>query len=106
DQLGGVTMVHHPNRSSAAALQGLISGRTKLLFDTASAVAPALRARRMDALLTTGPNRCPAVPQLRTAQEQGLRNFAITAWIGLFAPRKTPAVVIAKLNTALNAAMA
>lgn len=106
ERLGGPAMTHLPVRGSAAAQQEMLAGRAKLLFDTASAAAPALRARTMDGLMVTGAERCPALPQIATAQEQGLENFAFTAWIGLFAPRKTPAPVVARLNAALNAAMA
>lgn len=106
ERLGGPPMTHLPCRGSAAALQELLAGRTKLMFDTASAVTPALRARTLNGLMATGLNRCSAVPQIATAQEQGLPNFAFTAWIGLFAPRKTPAPVVARLNAALNAALA
>lgn len=106
ERLGGPPMTHMPCRGSAAALQELLAGRTKLIFDTASAATPALRGRTLDGLMVTGPNRCPAMPQVATAQEQGLPNFAFTAWIGLFAPRKTPALVVARLNAALNTAMA
>jgi len=106
DQLGGPGMKHLPCRGSAAALQEVLSGRAKLLFDTASAAAPSLRARALNGLMVTGASRCQAIPQIATAQEQGLANFAFSAWIGLFAPRKTPAVVVARLNAALNAAMA
>jgi len=106
ERLGGPPMTHVPCRGSAAAQQEVLTGRTKLLFDTASGVTPALRARTLNGLMATGLNRCPAFPQIATAQEQGLPDFAFTAWIGLFAPHRTPAPVVARLNAALNAAMA
>lgn len=106
DRLGGPPMTHVPCRGSVAAMQEVLAGRTKLMFDTASAVAPTLRVQALNGLMTTGLDRCTAIPQVATAQEQGLTNFAFTAWIGLFAPRKTPSAVVARLNAALNAAMA
>ncbi|TCH98812.1 tripartite tricarboxylate transporter substrate binding protein [Roseococcus sp. SYP-B2431] len=106
ERLGGPPMTHIPCRGWAAAQQELLAGRTRLMFGTASAVTPALRARTLNALMASGFNRCPVVPQVATAQEQALPNFAFTTWIGLFAPRKTPAPIVARLNAALNAAMA
>lgn len=106
ERLGGPPMIHLPSRGSAAAQQELLSGRTKLMFDTVSAAAPILQARALSGLMVTGLDRCSAMPQIATAQEQGLANFAFTAWIGLFAPRKTQLPIVARLNAALNAAMA
>ncbi len=105
-RLGGPAMTHTPSRGSAAAMRDLLAGRTKLLFDTASAAVPTLRRTQASGLMVTGANRCPAAPEIATAQEQGLPDFAFTAWMGLFAPRKTPTSVVARLNAALNAAMA
>lgn len=106
ERLGGPPMTHVSCRGAAAAQQEVLAGRAKLMFDTASAVTPALRARTLNGLTTTGLERCPAAPQVATAQEQGLPNFAFASWIGLFAPRKTPAAIVARLNAALNTAMA
>lgn len=106
ERLGGPPMIHVPCRGSTAALQELLAGRTKLMFDAASAITPALQARMLNGLMVTSPDRCPAAPQIATAQEQGLANFVFSSWIGLFAPRKTPAPIVARLNAALNAAMA
>nr|WP_314074051.1 tripartite tricarboxylate transporter substrate binding protein [uncultured Roseococcus sp.] len=105
-QLGRPAMAHTPSRGSAAALQDLLGGRTKLLFDNASAVIPALRRAKASGLLTTGLARCPALTEIATAQEQGLPDLAFYAWIGLFAPRRTAAPMIVRLNAALNAAVA
>ncbi|WP_421991914.1 Bug family tripartite tricarboxylate transporter substrate binding protein [Roseococcus sp.] len=106
DRLSGPPMTHIPCRGSAAALQELLAGRAELMFDAVSFVAPALRARALTGLMATGANRCPAFPQIATAQEQALENFTFTSWIGLFAPRKTPAPVLTRLNAALNTVMA
>ncbi len=106
ERLGGPPMTHVPCRGSVSAQQELLAGRTKLMFDIAPAVAPVLRTGMLKGLMATGLNRCPAAPQVATAQEQGLANFVFTSWIGLFAPRKTPVPVVARLNAALNAAMA
>lgn len=106
ERLGGPAMTHLPCRGSAAALQEVRAGRANLMFDAASAATTLLRAQALSGLMVTGPNRCAAIPQVATAQEQGLPNFAFTSWIGLFAPRKTPAAAVARLNAALNTAMA
>ncbi|MDB5413111.1 MAG: Tat pathway signal protein [Rubritepida sp.] len=105
EQLGAPPMTHIPYRGSSAAMQDLIAGRFKLMFDSASIVAPALRAQQIRGLLATGRTRCPALPDIATAEQQGLANFTFGAWIGLFAPRGTSPEAVARLNAALNTAL-
>lgn len=106
ERLGRPAMTLLPSRSTAVALEGLLAGRVSLMFSAAPVVAPMVGEQRLRGVLTTGRERSPALPDLATAGQQGLEEFAFSAWIGLFAPRGTPPEVVARLNAALNAALA
>jgi tripartite-type tricarboxylate transporter receptor subunit TctC len=106
DRLGNPEMTHIPYRGSGPAMQDFIAGRFSLMFDGASVVAPFLQAGQLRGVLASGRERSPAFPDIATAGQQGLANFTFYAWIGLFAPRGTPPEVVARLNAALNAALA
>jgi len=106
DRLGRPEMTHVPYRGSGPAMADFIAGRFHMMFDGTSVVAPFLQAQQLRATLATGRDRSPAFPDLATAGQQGMRDFAFYGWIGLFAPRGTPPEVVSRINTALNAAIA
>lgn len=106
DRLGKPEMTHVPYRGSGPAMADFIAGRFNLMFDGASVVAPFLQANQLRGALVTGRTRSPAFPDIATAEQQGMRDFAFYAWIGLFAPRGTPPEAVTRINAALNAALA
>ncbi|MBX9750140.1 MAG: tripartite tricarboxylate transporter substrate binding protein [Roseococcus sp.] len=106
DRLGKPEMTHVPYRGSGPAMADFIAGRFSLMFDGASVVAPFLQANQLRGALATGRTRSPAFPDIATAGQQGLADFAFYAWIGLFAPRGTPPEIVTRINAALNAALA
>ena len=77
------------------------------LFDTVSALLGQVQSGQLKALAVTGKDRFPAVPNVPPAIESGvLPGYDVTTWYGVFAPRGTPAPVIAKLNKILNDGLA
>ncbi|WP_159993165.1 tripartite tricarboxylate transporter substrate binding protein [Roseomonas sp. 18066] len=105
-RIGNPQMESVPYRGSGPAMQDFIAGRFPMLFDAASVVAPFLKAGQIKGLLVTGDKRAPAFPDIPTALEQGVKDFSITSWIGLSAPRGTPAELVQRINAALNTALA
>jgi tripartite-type tricarboxylate transporter receptor subunit TctC len=97
-------IVHIPYRSTAGALNDVAGGVLDMTFDaTAKAYAEAGKVRL---LAVTGVRRDPRLPDVPTAVEAGLKDFAIVAWVGLLAPPGTPVATVAQLNKALNDALA
>jgi tripartite-type tricarboxylate transporter receptor subunit TctC len=106
ERIGKPEMTHVPYRGSGPAMADFIAGRFSLMFDGASVVAPFIQANQLRGALATGRTRSPAFPDIATAEQQGLQDFAFYAWIGLFAPRGTPPEIVTRINAALNAALA
>ena len=102
--LTGAFIVHIPYRSTSAALTDVASGNFEMTLDaTAKAYADAGKVR---ILAVTGTQRDPRLPDVPTTTEAGLRDYVFNSWVGLLAPAATPAPALARLNAALNNALA
>jgi tripartite-type tricarboxylate transporter receptor subunit TctC len=102
-QSAGANLLHVPYRSSPEAINAIVGRHADVLFDTVSALLGFVQSGQLKALAVTGRDRFPAVPQVPTAIESGvLPGYDVTTWYGLFAPRGTPAPVIARLSATLN----
>jgi tripartite-type tricarboxylate transporter receptor subunit TctC len=96
--MAGVDMVHIPYKGAAPAMVDLLAGQTQLMFDNIANALPQIKAGKLRALAVTTSKRAPAVPDLPTIDEAGLRGFDLTTWFGVFLPAKTPKDVVEKLN--------
>ncbi len=92
-------IVHY--RGAAPAMQDLIAGHIDLEFDQAANALPQVRAGKIRAYAATSKTRLLAAPQIPTVDEAGLPGFYMAVWHGIWAPRGTPAAVIARLNAAI-----
>ena len=92
-----------PYRGAAPAMQDVIAGQIDATFITIGPALPHVLAGSMKAFGVTAEKRVPAAPQIPTMEEAGLAHFNFTYWAGLFAPRGTPAEVIAKISSAVAA---
>jgi tripartite-type tricarboxylate transporter receptor subunit TctC len=102
----GVSITHVPYRGLAPAMQDLIAGRIDFMCPTITTAMPQLQAHAVQAPAVIGSERSPIFPDLATAQEQGLKGFSANSWNAIFAPKATPAPIVAKLNAAALKAMA
>ncbi|MGH8668551.1 MAG: tripartite tricarboxylate transporter substrate binding protein [Burkholderiales bacterium] len=100
--LAGAKMVHVPYKGGGAAIQAMLAQEAHLLFLTPLALAPHVRAGKLRAIGVTSTKRTPVAPDVPTLAEAGLAGFDVDNWHTLFAPRGTPAEIIARLNAALN----
>ncbi len=102
-QTAGINLIHVPFRTSPEAINAVLGKHADVLFDTVSALIGQVQAGQLKALAVTGKDRFPAVPDVPPAIESGvLPGYDVTTWYGVFAPRGTPAPIIAKLNKAIN----
>ena len=95
-------IVHIPFRGSGPATASLLANETQVMFDNLPQQVPQIRGGKVRALAVTGLTRSPAVPELPTLDELGLKGYEVTAWFGLAAPAGTPREVVMRLNQALN----
>ncbi|MFO1306418.1 MAG: tripartite tricarboxylate transporter substrate binding protein [Burkholderiales bacterium] len=95
-----VDMVHVPYKGAAPAITDLVGGHVPIMFDSTIAILPQIKAGKVKPIAMTGAKRSPALPEVPTFAEAGMPGFESYAWYGFFAPAKTPADVVAKLNAA------
>ena len=95
---GGLDMVHIPYKGSGPALNDLVGGQVQLMFPNMAAVAPHVKSGRLRALAVTTAEPSPLIPGLPTVAASGLPGYESELTTGMFAPSKTPAEVINRLN--------
>ena len=95
-----------PYRGAGPALTALISGQVDLAVFQAAVSMPQVRSGTLKALANLSPQRSQAIPDIPTSDEGGVPGFYMSGWFGLFAPKGTPADVIAKINIAMVQALA
>ncbi len=98
----GVDLVHIPYKGSAPAVVDTIGGTTQVMFPSLFTAYPQVKGGKLRALAIAGEKRSSVMPEIPTLTELGVPNVNINQWYGLFAPAKTPKVVIDRLNKELN----
>ena len=99
--LAGVKMVHVPYRGSGPAIVGLMSGEASVMFMPTTNAVPLVKAGRLRALAVTSRERVPAMPELPTVSESGLKGYESSQWYGLLAPAGAPGDVLDLLSSHL-----
>lgn len=94
----GTRMVHVPYRGASEVLKGMLSGDVQVSFDGIASNIPHFQSGKIRALATTGPLRSPALPDVPTLAEAGLKGYEVVMWNALSAPAGTPRRVIDKIN--------
>jgi tripartite-type tricarboxylate transporter receptor subunit TctC len=101
----GVDVTHVPYKGLAPALQDLMSGRIDYLCEIISSAVPYIKSNSVRALALLSPHRSEVLPDLPTADEQGLKGFDIDAWNAFFFPKGTPEPIVQKLAKATSDAV-
>ena len=101
----GIPLTSIPYKGAAATFVATISGEIHLTFTPLLAGIPQVKAGKLKAIGVTGARRSPALPDVPAIAET-LPGYEVSAWYGLVVPAKTPAPIIKRLNTDLNAVLA
>ena len=101
----GVKLTNVPYKGTGPALTDLLGGQVDLLCDQTTQTIPYIKDGRVKAYGTTTMKRLPAIPNVPTLNEQGLKGFEVKVWHGVYAPKGTPQPVLDKLNAALKKAL-
>ncbi len=100
-----IEMTHIPYKGGGPSIAALIGNEVQLYFSTVPAALTQVKAGRLRALGVTSVTRSKAAPEVPTIAEQGLPNFNVVGWFGMFAPAGTPASVVNLLNADVNKAL-
>jgi tripartite-type tricarboxylate transporter receptor subunit TctC len=98
DLMAGVKMTHVPYKGLAPALTDLLSGEVQVMFSSAVAALPQVKAGRLRAIAMTGSKRSSAIPAVPTVAESGLQGYETGSWYGVVVPAGTPKVAIDRLS--------
>lgn len=99
------TIRHVPYRGAGPAMQDLIAGHIDMAFDGMGSSAAAIDAGQIRALAVASPTRVPAFPSIPTAAEAGVAGYEVATWYALWAPKGTPADIVARMTAEVQAAL-
>ncbi len=92
-------LLHVPYRGTGPAITALLSGEVSVMFMPALAAVPYVKSGRLRALAVTSRERLPALSELPTVAESGLKGYESSQWYGVLAPAGTPADILDLLNS-------
>ncbi len=96
--MAGIDMTHVPYKGSSGARTDIVGGQVDVMFDAETTMVTLSRDGKVRALASTGLTRSSNLPDLATVHESGVPRFEASIWLGLMAPKGTPADVVNKLN--------
>jgi tripartite-type tricarboxylate transporter receptor subunit TctC len=102
----GVSMIHVPYKSGAAATTAVLNGEVQMTFINIASVRPLIANGKLRALAVTSADRQALLPEVPTMIESGFPDFVVRPFFGIVAPAGTPVPIVDKLNDAINATMA
>jgi tripartite-type tricarboxylate transporter receptor subunit TctC len=103
NSLAGTKIAHVPYKGAGPALTDLMGGQIEVMFDGMGSSAGHIKGGRIKAIAVASEKRAPGFPNIPTAMESGV-DYKVSTWYGLWAPKGTPADVIAKLQAELKKA--
>jgi tripartite-type tricarboxylate transporter receptor subunit TctC len=98
----GAQLLHVPYKGAVPASTDLLAGQVQVMFDSIANAALQVRAGKLRALAVLMPSRSPLMPEVPTAAEQGFDGLEFPAWIGLFAPARTPPAVLTQITNTVR----
>ena len=99
-QMTATNLLHIPYKGSGPAVTDLLGGQVHMMFDNIPSSLPHIKAGKLRALATTGAKRDPALPDLPTLAEAGIKGYESGVWFGLMVPAATPREIVMRLNAA------
>ena len=105
----GIEMNHIPYKGNAPAMTDVIGGQLNMMLDIISTASVYIHSGKVRAVAVTSPQRNPSLPDVPTFAEsgiEGLKSFDVGGWYGVYGPKGMTPELTAKLNKAVNAALA
>lgn len=105
-QRTGANLQHVPYKGGGQAITDAIGGAIPLVYTAVAGAQGHVKTGKLKAIAVSSSARTPSLPDVPTFIEGGLSDFAVSSWVGLFAPVGTPRNIVQKLNAELNAVLA
>ena len=101
----GVQVTEVPFQGTAPAMNALLGGQVDVLCDQTTQTVPQIKAGNVKLYGVTTKNRVKVLPNAPTLAEQGLKDFEVVVWHGIYAPKGTPRPILEKMNAAVRSAL-
>ncbi|MEK6592990.1 MAG: tripartite tricarboxylate transporter substrate binding protein [Pseudomonadota bacterium] len=98
NMMSGAKMTHIPYKGLSPALTDLLSGEVQVMFSSAVAMLPQVKAGKLRAVAMTGARRSTAIPDIPTVAEAGVPGYETGSWYGIVVPAGTPKAAIDRLS--------
>lgn len=95
-------IVHVPYKSSGGMRNDVLAGHVHMAFDAVTTMTPNIETGKVIALGASGASRAGVLPNVPTLAEAGVPGYSATIWLGIMAPKNTPAAIVARLNSEIN----
>jgi len=101
----GANLTHVPYKGGGQAMTDVLGGTIPLVYTAVAGAHGHIKSGKLKAIAVSSAQRTSALPDVPTFAESGVPDFVVNSWVGLLAPVGTPAAVITRLNTELNAVL-
>ena len=96
--MAGIKMNHIPYKGTGPALTDTIGGQTDVFFSSTATAVPQVQAGKLRALAVTSARRIPALPDVPTVGESGVKGYDVVLWHGLIGPKGLPRAIVERIN--------
>jgi tripartite-type tricarboxylate transporter receptor subunit TctC len=103
--LTGTNLNHVPYRGAGPAMQDLVAGHVHAMFDGLGSSANQIQSGALRGLAVAATTRSPAIPDVPTADEAGLKGYEVSTWYAVFAPKGTPDAIVDQLTAEIRKAL-
>jgi tripartite-type tricarboxylate transporter receptor subunit TctC len=103
--MAGINAVHIPYKGTGPALTDTMAGNTQFLFGSIAATLPIVKQGRLRGIAVTTAKRLPALPDIPTIAESGVKGYDVILWHGLIGPKGLPRPIVDRVNGELNKAL-
>ncbi|MCX7136662.1 MAG: tripartite tricarboxylate transporter substrate binding protein [Proteobacteria bacterium] len=98
NHMTGTRMLHVPYKGTGPATIDLLGGQVDLMFSTSPGIIPHMRSGKLRALAVTDSKRSPALPELPTIDEAGVKGYVFVSWYGMVVRAGTPVRIVDRLH--------